>query len=67
MNMSAAAKSARLSASSNHPGAVPSTMNEAQRRELRDLKLIGANDGLTRRGGIARESAMTEALDGAFQ
>lgn len=67
--LSPEAKTALINAGSSRMGArvlQPSTCTPAAFVELHEAGLIGANDGLTRKGSITRERLVRAALDAAF-
>lgn len=64
-NLTPAARSALLAAQSRRQGAKV-TADPVVVTELFDLGLVGAGDGLTRTGTIAREKLLREAEDAAF-
>lgn len=63
--MSEAATEALINAGTNRQGALV-RCDAATQWELQDAGLIGPEYGLTRKGSIARERAVNEALDKAF-
>lgn len=65
MNMSEAAKSALINTPSGQQGAQVKG-NHKVIDELEALGLLGARNGLTRKGTIQREKAMRAAEDEAF-
>jgi hypothetical protein len=65
MKLSPAATTALINAGSSAQGTVVRAGGQVM-FELRALNLIGPSDGLTRFGAIARERAITAALESAF-
>jgi hypothetical protein len=65
MQISQAAKDALINAGTNRQGARVQAPLDVK-WELENLGLIGRGTGLTRKGTIARERAVNEALDKAF-
>jgi hypothetical protein len=64
--MTHTAKRALISTGTNRQGAVPTDASPADLAELERLGYIGPGGGLTRRGTIARERAVTADLDDLF-
>jgi len=65
--LSAAATAALIDCGTNRQGTpIPTTTPLAAVAELVKADLIGPNRGLTRKGTIARERAVTARMDAAF-
>lgn len=66
IEMSDAARAALLSTTGQRQGAVPTSMDDFQERELRDLGLIGKGRGLTRKGTIVVQIERERDLEVTF-
>lgn len=67
MEITTAAATALVDCATNRQGTlIPASTTTEVRRELRRAGLIGPGDGLTRKGGIARERLVDEMLEKAF-
>lgn len=67
VQLSTTAKTVLLSAGTNRQGARTYPLeNQAVRQELLSAGLIGDNDGLTRKGTIAREKILAAMEEAAF-
>lgn len=66
MNLSEAAQSALLAATSSTQGAMVTGGTADAVLELKEAKLVGPGFCLTRKGSIERERIMTARLDAAF-
>lgn len=65
MNLTEAAKTALINASSSRQG-TKITADAVVVTELFDAGLVGLSDGLTARGTIARDRLVSAALEAAF-